>query len=164
MSSTILGLLLTAVFLSSCGAPQEQATVDASQVPTPEEVPPTTVEEVAPQIPTTMKEVPRISAEELKERIDNGEAIVIGDTRVQSVFDINHIAGAISIPSTEVEALLDDLPLDQEIVLYCACRNEEASASVALTMYENGYENVSVLLGGLGKWIEAGYPVDEAGG
>jgi 3-mercaptopyruvate sulfurtransferase SseA len=29
-------------------------------------------------------------------------------------------------------------------------------------MYENGYENVSVLLGGYRKWIEAGYPVDES--
>ena len=100
MWSTILGVLLAAVFLSSCGAPQ---------------VPPTV--EVVP--PTTKDEVPRISVEELKERIDSGEAIVIGDTRGQSSFDISHIAGAIVITSSQVEALLDDLPLDQEIVLYC---------------------------------------------
>ncbi len=94
MLSTILGVLLTAVFLSSCGAPQ---------------------------VPTTKDEVPRISVEELKERIGSGEAIVIGDTRGQISFKQGHIAGAIDITtSTQVEALLDDLPLDQEIVLYCA--------------------------------------------
>ena len=95
--SILLAVLLTAVFLSSCGT---------SQVPTT-------------PVPTTKEEVPRISVEELKERIDSGEAIVIGDTRGQSSFDIMHIAGAISITSSQVEALLDDLPLDQEIVLYC---------------------------------------------
>jgi len=31
-------------------------------------------------------------------------------------------------------------------------------------MYENGYENVSVLLDGLDKWLEAGYPVDGSEG
>jgi hypothetical protein len=93
MLSTIMGVLLTAVFLSSCGAPQV----------------PTTVEKVPP---TTKAEVPRISVEELKERIDSGEAIVIGDTRGPGLFEKSHIAGAIII--------YDDLPLDQEIVLYCA--------------------------------------------
>ena len=92
MVSTIMGVLLTAIFLSSC---------------------------VAPQVPTTKDEVPRISVEELKERIDSGEAIVIGDTRGQRPFELGHITGAIVITSTQVEALLDDLPLDQEIVLYC---------------------------------------------
>jgi 3-mercaptopyruvate sulfurtransferase SseA len=29
-------------------------------------------------------------------------------------------------------------------------------------MYEKGYENVSVLLGGWDKWLEAGYPVEES--
>lgn len=99
---SIMGVLLTAIFLSSCGVPQEQAAVDDSEVP------------------TKLVDVPRISVEELKERIDGGEAIVIGDTRVQSEFDVNHIPGAISITSAQVrEARLDDLPLDQEIVLYC---------------------------------------------
>ena len=130
---TILGVLLAAVFLSSCGAPQVPTTVEevptptVEEVPTPtveevlptavEEVPPTTVEEVPP---TTRAEVPRISVEELKERIDSGESIVIGDTRGQIMFDLGHIAGAIVIMHHHVEALLDDLPLDQEIVLYCA--------------------------------------------
>jgi rhodanese-related sulfurtransferase len=66
-----------------------------------------------------LSEVPRISVEELKERIDNGEAIVIGDTRGQSSYDTRHVAGAISIPFDQVESHVNDLPRDQEIVLYC---------------------------------------------
>ncbi len=148
MLSTIMGVLLTAVFLSSCGAPQVPTTVEevppttVVEVPTPtvEEVLPTAVEEVTPtakdevsrisieelkerQLPTTKDEVPRISVEELNERIGRGEAIVIGDTRSRFSFEQGHIAGAIVITGlTQGEALLDDLPLDldQEIVLYCA--------------------------------------------
>ena len=70
------------------------------------------------QGPTRLSEVPRISAEELKDRLDNGEAIVVVDTR-SAGYGIKHIAGAISVPSVRGESPLDELPLDQEIVLYC---------------------------------------------
>ena len=73
------------------------------------------------QVPTNPNEVPRISVEELKERLDNGEAIVVGDTRAAVSYNVKHIAGAISMPSSAIfnESPLDELPLDQEIVLYC---------------------------------------------
>ena len=152
MLSTIMGVLLTAVFLGSCGAPQVPTPKDEvpstsveelkePQVPsTNDEVPPLSVEELEErqvtttndkvqrisleelkerQLPTTKDEVPRISVEDLKERVGRGEAIVIGDTRDQSSFELSHLAGAIVITSSLVEALLNDLPLDQEIVLYC---------------------------------------------
>jgi predicted sulfurtransferase len=72
------------------------------------------------QVPISKSEVPRISAEELKERLDNGEEIVVVDSRGKSSYDIMHIAGAISVPSVNVESPLDEMALDQEIVLYCA--------------------------------------------
>ena len=63
-------------------------------------------------------EVPRISPEELKDRLDNGEAILVVDSRSPVEFETGHIAGAISVPSYEVESRLDELPRDQEIVFY----------------------------------------------
>ena len=70
-------------------------------------------------VPISVSEVPRISVEELKERLDNGEEIVVVDTRSTTSYDIKHIPGAISMPSINIESPLDELPLDQEIVLYC---------------------------------------------
>lgn len=70
-------------------------------------------------VPISVSEVPRISVEELKERLDNGEEIVVVDTRSTTEYDIKHIPGAISMPSINIESPLDELPLDQEIVLYC---------------------------------------------
>lgn len=68
---------------------------------------------------TRSTQVPRISPEDLKEKLDNGEEIVVGDTRSQSSYAGKHIAGAISISSSTDDAL-NELALDQEIVLYCA--------------------------------------------
>ena len=56
--------------------------------------------------------------EELKDRLDNGEAILVVDSRSTSTFESRHIAGAISVPDFEVESRLDEFPRDQEIVFY----------------------------------------------
>jgi hypothetical protein len=63
--------------------------------------------------------VPRISPEDLKGRLDNGESILIVDVRSVNAFKVEHIAGAISVPLKQVESRLDEFPLDRDIVLYC---------------------------------------------
>lgn len=114
------------------------------------------------QVAIERDEVPRVTAKELKELIDNGASIVIGDTRVDIAYNLGHIPGAVLATGSQVETHLNQIPLDQEIILYCACGDEYSSAGAALTLYENGYTNVSVLLGGIDKWKDAGYPVEES--
>jgi len=109
----ILGLLAIASLMSACGASADSATQTAAPTITP--IPSTaTPLPTESQEPTELSEVPRITAEELKERIDNGEAIVVVDTRGKPSYDTRHIAGAILAPKN-----YDEYPLDQEIVLYC---------------------------------------------
>jgi len=57
-----------------------------------------------------------MTVEELKERLDDGDGIVVVDTRGGSTYSIGHIAGAI----LETAGYFDEFPHDQEIVLYCA--------------------------------------------
>lgn len=104
----LFGLLLAALSLSACGA-------GASQTPTIVTVAP--AEEAG--VPTTRAEVPRITVEELKEKMDIGVMIVVGDTRSESAYEAGHINGAISFPASQVEARLNELDKDQEIILYC---------------------------------------------
>ena len=73
---------------------------------------------VTPEPPKSNSEVPRISPEELKDRLDNGEAILVVDSRSLSSFEMGHIAGAISVPDYEVESRLAEFPRDQDIVFY----------------------------------------------
>ncbi len=70
-------------------------------------------------------EVPRITAEELKQLVDSKADIVIVDTRDSLSYSYGHIPGAINIyydpngdPTTR-EMTLVALPADKLIALYC---------------------------------------------
>ncbi len=70
-------------------------------------------------VPQTKEEVPRISPQEVQNRIGEGKSILIVDARSADSYAQAHVAGAISVPLNEVASRLDDLPRDQEIVFYC---------------------------------------------
>jgi cytoskeletal protein RodZ len=89
----------------------------ATQAPSATSAPESTATET--HSPTTSSEVPRISARDLKSRLDNGEAILVVDSRAATAFESRHITGAISVPLDVVESRLDEFPRDQEIVFYC---------------------------------------------
>lgn len=55
---------------------------------------------------------------ELMERLEAGDVIVL-DVRPASEYAAGHIAGARSMPLDELEARLDELPPDAEVVAYC---------------------------------------------
>jgi hypothetical protein len=60
----------------------------------------------------------RITAAELKQKLDAGEAVVY-DTRAKTAYDQEHIKGALSMPSGEVATRTGELPKDKLIVFYC---------------------------------------------
>lgn len=110
----ILGSMVIASLLIACDSSAEIAAPTAAPTAVPE--PPT-----AAPIPTVIpgpadsSEVPRTTPEELKEHLDSGEEILIVDTRGQVAYDYRHVPGAVMAPEN-----YDDVPHDQEIVLYCA--------------------------------------------
>ena len=106
-------LILVTSLLISCGISSVFVAPTATPEPTP-----TPESTATPEPPRFSSDVPRISAEELKERLDNGEAILIVDSRSNFSFESRHIAGAISVPQSEVEERLDEFPRDQDIVFY----------------------------------------------
>jgi membrane protein DedA with SNARE-associated domain len=65
--------------------------------------------------------IARISVEELKEKIDSGEDVVIVDLRHSMDFeaDPQTIPGAFRMDATDLEERNDRLPRDREIILYC---------------------------------------------
>lgn len=62
--------------------------------------------------------VARISAEDLRERVNRGDTVVI-DVRDAASYAQGHIAGAISMPFATVEAQLDAIPKGKHLVTYC---------------------------------------------
>ncbi len=65
--------------------------------------------------------VPRITAQELKAKMDKGEKILIIDTRTGNEYEGSRIKikGAMRISIVKIEEMASQLPRDREIVTYC---------------------------------------------
>jgi rhodanese-related sulfurtransferase/biotin operon repressor len=64
------------------------------------------------------EDVESIGRDELVRRLAEGDVVVV-DVRPPEEFAAGHIEGARSIPLSELERRLDELPADGEIVAYC---------------------------------------------
>ncbi|TXD39770.1 metalloregulator ArsR/SmtB family transcription factor [Lujinxingia vulgaris] len=80
-----------------------------------------------------------LDAATLRARMDAGEVVLI-DVRPRVEFEEGHLAGALSIPLSELEAHLDELPRDREIVAYCRGPFCTFSAEAARRLRELGYD------------------------
>jgi photosystem II stability/assembly factor-like uncharacterized protein len=70
-------------------------------------------------VPTNISEVPRLTPQQVKALLDEGEQLVLVDTRSRAAYDRDRIPGALSVPLAEIEARHGELPQDKKIVLYC---------------------------------------------
>ena len=66
-----------------------------------------------------LPEVPRVSVEEVKKKLDAGANIVIVDSRSEVSYAQAHIAGAVSLPLAEMAEPYADLDGYDEIITYC---------------------------------------------
>lgn len=60
----------------------------------------------------------QVSRSELADRLARGDVVVI-DVRPAAEFRAGHVATARSIPVTELERRLEELPRDAEVIAYC---------------------------------------------
>ena len=97
-----------------------------------------------------------ITIDELKARMDKGEALHIVDVREEHEFDEFNI-GATLIPLGELPDRLEDIEAwkDQEILIHC--RSGARSGRAKEYLESEGYSNVRNVLGGMLAWQAAGY-------
>ena len=110
-------------------------------------------------------EIKSVSAEELKQQLDNEEIILV-DVRSKDVIEAEgQIEGSIHVPRDMLEFHADqrpDNPLRKEelnpekkIVVYCGVGGQGTLS--AKTLQDMGYSDVSNLTGGTKAWVEAGF-------
>ena len=100
-----VAIVLTTLLSTSC-TPNDSPTANSPGTPT-----------VKDEITSSfLPEVPRISVEEVKAKMDAGANIVILDTRSKDAYDKCHVAGAVSIETEPFGRLASY----EEILLYCA--------------------------------------------
>ena len=99
-----------------------------------------------------------ISVSELKQLLDSdGANVALIDVREAVEYNLAHIAGSCSVPRRQVEFSLRRLVpwLGARTVI---CDDDGVRAALAAATIERmGYTNVSVLTGGLNRWVTEGH-------
>lgn len=67
---------------------------------------------------TSQDDVPRLSAAEAIDAIQNQGAILL-DTRAASQYEVSHIEGALNVPLEQLESYLSDLEKETWYITYC---------------------------------------------
>jgi rhodanese-related sulfurtransferase len=105
----------------------------------------------------TLATVPdEISVDEAYQRYQDG--VFLLDVRTQEEWDEFHAPNTTLIPLDQLEARLDELPQDEEIVIVCRSGNRSQVGRDILR--NNGFERSTSVSGGLRAWRAAGYPVE----
>ncbi|CAM3517350.1 rhodanese-like domain-containing protein [Aquirufa ecclesiirivi] len=97
-----------------------------------------------------------ITVEELKERMDNNEALYIIDVREENEYEEFNI-GAQLIPLGELPERLDEIKADKDAEIIVHCRSGARSGRAQQYLSSEGYGNVRNLVGGMLAWQAAGY-------
>ena len=102
--------------------------------------------------------VPRISKEDLKQRLDGGAPPVVVDARLKYPYEHSTVKlpGAIRFTG---DGPAPSLPKDREIVVYDSDPNELASSHVAALLLRQGYK-AAALKGGIVDWLAANLPTE----
>lgn len=96
--------------------------------------------------------IPEITVEDLKARLDRKENFVLVDVREPFEWEIARIPGAILIPLGELPSRLSELNPSDELVIQC--RSGGRSANAVQFLQEQGFSKVSNLAGGILAWSE----------
>ena len=102
--------------------------------------------------------VPRITKEDLKQRLDSAQPPVVVDARLKYPYEHStvRLPGAIRFPP---DGPVPSLPRDRDIVVYDSDPNELASTRVAVALIRQGY-TVAALKGGIVDWLAANLPTE----
>jgi rhodanese-related sulfurtransferase len=103
--------------------------------------------------------VPRITREELKQRLDAGSAPVVIDVRLKYPYEHSTVKlpGAIRVSPKQPDLSL--IPAGSEVVAYDSDPDELVSSDVVAKLIRRGYR-ASALKGGISDWLEAKLPVE----
>ncbi len=93
-------------------------------------------------------------AQELVERVEAGEDLLLLDVRTPGEVSGGVIPGAVHIPLSELERRWEEVRDADEVVCYCAAG--QRSATAARLLRERGVFNATSLEGGLDAWRTVG--------
>lgn len=100
------------------------------------------------------RKVPRIQVSDLKAMQSRGQAHVVVDVRTIIGEGEERIPGAITMALNTKRQVLNTLPVDAPVVVYCDCPSEVSAAYLAERIRATGRSQVYALQGGIRAWSE----------
>jgi sulfur-carrier protein adenylyltransferase/sulfurtransferase len=97
-------------------------------------------------------EIPTMSAQELKQKMDARESFELIDVREPFEYEIARIDGAKLIPLGEVPERMNELQRERPIVIHC--HSGQRSAEAVRLLQQRGFANVYNLEGGIDAWSD----------
>ena len=92
----------------------------------------------------------KITALEAKEIMDSEDVIIL-DVRSRDEYEKEHIQNAVSLPSTEIESLAEEMLPDKNTTILIYCKTGKKSAEAAEKLVKMGYTRVYDF-GGIEDW------------
>jgi len=106
-----------------------------------------------------LESVPRISAQELAARLNNGGMTVL-DVRREGEFQAGHIEGADWHPLDRFKAALPEIAKDTPVAVHC--KSGYRSVIAVSLLQRAGYHNVVDVAGGFDAWVADNLPTEVA--
>ncbi len=100
----------------------------------------------------TAPEIPAVTVEDLKARLDAGDDVLVLDVREFHEVEICRIAGSTVIPLGDLPNRLAEVPRDRDIVVQCKVGGRSAKAVGILQAA--GYDRAVNLTGGILAWVD----------
>jgi rhodanese-related sulfurtransferase len=107
---------------------------------------------------TDRESLEAVSAEELLVRMRE-EGVLVLDVRPEEEYRAGHIPGARSVPVERLEAYLEEMPKDREVIAYCRGPYCVFSDEAVALLRSRGYR-ARRLAEGLPDWRADGFPVE----
>jgi hydroxyacylglutathione hydrolase len=103
--------------------------------------------------------VPTCSVQQLKERLDKENPFILDVRDSKNWRAVGHIRGAHHIYIGELPHHLDEIPKNEQIVVYCDAGYKGSLAASILALHQ--YRNLTNVLGGMTAWKRAGFRIEK---
>jgi rhodanese-related sulfurtransferase len=101
----------------------------------------------------------RLATQDLKNRLDGGEDILVLDVRPLADYagENGHIPGAKHIPLEEIETRLSELEIRRDLPIAVICRTNKKSGQAAERLKAEGFTNILLVDDGMTGWSRNGF-------
>lgn len=104
--------------------------------------------------------IPGISADDLRAKMAQNPNLLVINVLSEKWYLDCHIAGSINVPLDKLIYQMDGYDRSQEVVVYCALDECDASEKAYVLLRCMGFESVIDYRGGIKEWFQLGYAIE----